>query len=437
MIGLLPLLLYLSFSLFFAGLVLWLFHVNKFVFWTTLSIFCLGILFYLGTTTLAVIFNDAPFDTPLSDGLSRLIIRKRQEDRERDAVSNDTDLEIRVLMDQLDTLEWRIHLLPDLSKTLGSFLRLKKPQTLPSQEMFQTRQVKWTKMFRQTIDHFAQMDNDQEQDVEIFSESAAILRYSTLKPTGYFDSNGVSETVVEGLIKSSNLICNEDANNSLPSDHESKTFFFHVALQKQYYMSFYDPQCSTVLENLSHILDLLPTHETISGTLIRDISTITTSAILGIHGKQRSPGLYLPQLPYNVILDGDIPEYREQADLWKNAVERLYAALYPIRPPRSWKALTWYPLRLLTDLSLADTQTINSEDRGRITQILRRIFSNACMKLRKSDTNSWENVLSDIALLLLPNVQKEFEYIMLPELLVASVQLGTVSGVGADKFCHS
>ncbi|PVG01485.1 hypothetical protein CPB86DRAFT_823723 [Serendipita vermifera] len=94
MIGLLPLLLYLSFSLFFAGLVLWLFHVNKFVFWTTLSIFCLGILFYLGTTTLAVIFNHAPFDTPLSDGLSRLIIRKRQEDRERDAVSNDTDLEI-------------------------------------------------------------------------------------------------------------------------------------------------------------------------------------------------------------------------------------------------------------------------------------------------------------------------------------------------------
>ncbi|KAG8775372.1 hypothetical protein FRC20_000645 [Serendipita sp. 405] len=419
-IALLPILLYASFTLFFSGLLYWLWHINQRVFLVTLVIFCIGLAFYLGTTVLAVIWNSAPFDTPVSDGLSALF-DKSQEEREKDAILNDRNLEVRTLLDQLESTEIKHHFLPDLSKTLLSFLQLPELQTLHFQEVIRKMQEKWTGMFRniQKLSHFPDMNEEHEQDAEIFSESTAILLYPQTDQNIYFKIAGLSNNIPERLITTCDLICSQ--TTAISSRY--RDFFFRVALRKQYYMSFYNPLCPKVLDTISRILEILLEEAVIPDNLVRDISTIMTSVILGICGKDRPEGLYLPQLSYDVLSREDSLIHQDELILWRKAVASLYATLGPIDRPKDWKSVTWYPLRLIRDLPLDISQQIDHKDQERITQILRHIFTNACRKLGRAYRTTWKTELWDIGLLIIPNIQREFKYVMLPELLVASIAL--------------
>ncbi|KAG8757072.1 hypothetical protein FRC14_002405 [Serendipita sp. 396] len=418
-IALLPILLYASFTLFFSGLLSWLWHINQRVFWAALVIFCIGLSFYLGTTVLAVIWNSAPFDTPVSDGLGALFTES-QEEREKDAILKDENLEVRTLLDQLESIEIKRHFLPDLSKTLSSFLQLPKPSALHSQEVIRRMQEKWTGMFRniQTLSHFPDMNEEHEQDAEIFSESTAILLYPQTDQNIYFKTADLSDDIRERLITTCDLICSQTTAIS----SQDRDFLFCVALRKQYYMSFYNPLCPKVLETVSQILEILLEEAVIPDSLVRDISTIMTSVILGICGKDRPEGLYLPQLSYDVLSREDSPRYEAEVTLWGKAVASLYATLGPIERPEDWKSVTWHPLRLIRDLP-PDIQQIDRKDKERITQILRRIFADACMKLGRANRSTWKHKLWNIGLLIVPDIQREFKYVMLPELLVASIAL--------------
>jgi hypothetical protein len=72
-IAALPLLLYFSVILFFAGLILWMWVINHAVGAVVAGCTAVAVLFYIMTTMIAVAFVSAPFRTPLSRGIYSLI----------------------------------------------------------------------------------------------------------------------------------------------------------------------------------------------------------------------------------------------------------------------------------------------------------------------------------------------------------------------------
>jgi hypothetical protein len=64
-IAALPILLYCSVILFFGGLILWMWEVNRTIGFVVMGWVTIAILFYAVTTFLSVAFPSAPFRTPL------------------------------------------------------------------------------------------------------------------------------------------------------------------------------------------------------------------------------------------------------------------------------------------------------------------------------------------------------------------------------------
>jgi len=75
MVETLPLLIQISLLLFSIGLVIFLFHISKPSFGVTTTILCVGILYYVMTTSISVVVSSSPFHSPLSRRLGKVYQR--------------------------------------------------------------------------------------------------------------------------------------------------------------------------------------------------------------------------------------------------------------------------------------------------------------------------------------------------------------------------
>jgi hypothetical protein len=75
MVGILPLLIQISLVLFAIGLVIFLFHISKPSCGVTTTVFGIGILYYVMTTSISVVVSSSPFHSPLSRRLAKVYQR--------------------------------------------------------------------------------------------------------------------------------------------------------------------------------------------------------------------------------------------------------------------------------------------------------------------------------------------------------------------------
>ena len=75
MVETLPVLIQISLLLFSIGLVIFLFHTSKPSFGVTTTILCVGILYYVMTTSISVVVSSSPFHSPLSRRLGKVYQR--------------------------------------------------------------------------------------------------------------------------------------------------------------------------------------------------------------------------------------------------------------------------------------------------------------------------------------------------------------------------